>query len=151
VAPTGDPETHGLIGLPLAALHIERAIDAMGDFHFGKWEVTIRSGEPNQFWAFRQLAQRDPLIDAIAAFRKGNEAFNSTPDDMTPEEEEAQIEATYGPPMRVLEAWNKPARSLAGAVAALWLAHDENIAFVGSEIGARMVRAALGYFDGDAV
>jgi hypothetical protein len=148
VTVAGAPETDDLVGLPLAAIHIERAVQAMGDFHFGKWEVTIRSGEPEQVWSFRQLAAHDPLfdaIDAIDAYRRGNEAFNGTPDCMTPEEEAAQIAATYGPPLEVLKAWDKPARTLAGAVAALRLAADENTAFLGSDIADVMVRVALDY------
>jgi len=53
-----DAETDGLVGLPLAAVHIERAIAAMGDVTFGKWEVTIRSGEPNQNWGFHQIGPK---------------------------------------------------------------------------------------------
>jgi len=50
---TSEPDE--LVGLPLAAHHIEAAIAAMADVTFGKWEVTIRSGEPDQSWGFKQL------------------------------------------------------------------------------------------------
>ena len=142
-----DHDAAGLAGLPLAAVHIQRAVTAMGDCHFGKWEVTIRSGEPHQNWGFRQIAPSDPLIAAIDAYRAGCEAFRNTPDNMTAEGEDAAIAATFGPPMEVLAAWDKPALSLAGVAAALRLAADENMGVLGSDISQTMVRAALGYID----
>ncbi|OAM75484.1 hypothetical protein [Devosia elaeis] len=51
-----DPETAGLTGLPLAAVHIERAIAAMAEPGLaGRWRVSIHSGDPDQYWGFRQM------------------------------------------------------------------------------------------------
>jgi hypothetical protein len=49
-----DAETDGLSGLPLAAVHIERAIDAMATVQHGTWTVKIHSGEAGQPWAFER-------------------------------------------------------------------------------------------------
>ncbi|MGV8833276.1 MAG: hypothetical protein ACOH2N_14980 [Devosia sp.] len=55
-----DPETAGLTGLPLAAFHIERAVAAMAQPGLaGRWQVTIHSGDAEQYWGFRQADAAD--------------------------------------------------------------------------------------------
>lgn len=93
----------------------------------------------------RQLVA-DPIVDAIDAFRDGLMAFDATPSAITDLDEDGAIARTYGAPMDVLMEWDRPAQTLAGAVAAIRLADEENIKFSGSVIAENMVRAASAYF-----
>lgn len=58
LAASADLETAGLSGLTLAAVHIERAIQAMADVEMGRWSVKIVSGDASQSWAFHQEFNR---------------------------------------------------------------------------------------------
>ncbi|TPI15759.1 hypothetical protein FJW06_05385 [Mesorhizobium sp. B4-1-3] len=91
----------------------------------------------------------DPLIDAIADLNAGNAAYPRHPlVHGTQEENEIAIAETYGPPDDRLKAWNAPAISLEGAVAALRHALYECEMFgVSSDILPNMIAAALGYIE----
>lgn len=87
----------------------------------------------------------DPLVAAIAAYREACEAFEAL--DWSEVDNPASVEKSYGPPLSVLQSWNKPAKSKDGAVAALQLAYDELYSDHSENYAPlRMVRAALGYF-----
>ncbi len=94
-------------------------------------------------------ASRDPLIDVIQAYRAGladYEAFART--SVTDEERDAYAERSYQPPMAVLDEWESPAASMAGAVQSLRLAVDQyELGGGGDTITGNMLRAALGYFE----
>ncbi|MDI7865062.1 hypothetical protein MRS76_24400 [Rhizobiaceae bacterium n13] len=84
----------------------------------------------------------DPIIAAIDAYHAGNAAYCAQPD-----EDDAAIEATYGPPLRVLEDWDQPALTRQGAIAALQLAKKEDGGISCSPIVGNMLDAALAYFE----
>lgn len=73
---TIDIETVGLSGLALAAVHIERAVAAMAQPGLaGRWQVTINSGDPDQYWGFQQVRQArlgadGKLLSLFAEWRK---------------------------------------------------------------------------------
>jgi len=139
-------------GLPLAAELGELAALAMSEPGIpGRWEMAIVSGDAEQRVGFRQIDSlgTDPLVDAVANFRAGMDAFNHGPSTDDEEEEAARIEATYGPPLEVMKEWTQPAHTIEGVVEALRLAADENYQFSGSDVAQNMVLAALGYFDPD--
>ncbi|MBX5008156.1 hypothetical protein [Rhizobium lentis] len=82
----------------------------------------------------------DSLLVAIDAYRLGCVEFCKLPDD-DPEDEEAAIAATYGPPMEVLEEWDRPARSREAVVAALELLKSEQL--VVGDMGNALLDACL--------
>ena len=92
----------------------------------------------------------DPVIVAVQAYRDGNKAFEAIPsvDHHKHGGEEAVIAKTYGPPMRILNGWDKPCTSREGAIAALQHALDECDAFSCSDSLTAMTRAALLYLEG---
>lgn len=67
---------------------------------------------------------------------------------VTDEDMDAAVETTYGPPLAVLDTWNRPAVTRAGAVAALKYVQTE-VTGLGDGIDA-MVKAALGYLESGA-
>ncbi|WP_156461280.1 hypothetical protein [Devosia sp. Root436] len=69
-----DPETIGLSGLALAAVHIERAVQAMAPVTFGRWSVKIHSGQPDQSWCFHQ--ETNLVLRAINLHRRASEAVD---------------------------------------------------------------------------
>ena len=77
-APSVDA-TAGLFGLPLAAVHIERAVEAMAEpgLH-GRWSVTIHSGDVDQYWGFRQ--EHDEVARAISLHKRAYAAFSAAID-----------------------------------------------------------------------
>lgn len=88
----------------------------------------------------------DPLVAAIAAYRKACEAFEAL--DCAEVDNPTSVEKTYGPPLSVLQVWNKPAKTKNGAIAALRLAHDELYTdHTEGYAPLRMVRAALGFLE----
>ncbi|MDI7864102.1 hypothetical protein MRS76_19315 [Rhizobiaceae bacterium n13] len=89
---------------------------------------------------------KDPIIAAIEAYHAGNAAYRAHPDD-----DEAAIEATYGPPSRVLESWEQPAQTRQGAIAALKLALYEHEQYGGSELIFPMLDAALAFLEKEDV
>ncbi|PBB21124.1 hypothetical protein [Mesorhizobium sp. WSM4313] len=95
----------------------------------------------------RAVPVKDPLIDAIAALRAGLEDFNrNAPED--DDEAEAYAEVSYGPPMAVIEEWERPAASRQGAIEALRLVLDEMSSFAASPTVPPLVAAALAYLEG---
>lgn len=88
----------------------------------------------------------DPLITAIDAYKAGMAAYEGKEEFETQEAEDAAIAATYGPAFEVLENWDQPATTRAGALEALRLAAKGN-GIVGIDIQENMIDAALGYFE----
>jgi hypothetical protein len=88
----------------------------------------------------------DPLIAAIDAYNAGIAAYDGQEEFETPEAEQAAIAATYGPAFEILENWEQPAATRAGALEALRLAAKGN-GIVGIYIQQNMVESALGYFE----
>ncbi|WP_146606025.1 hypothetical protein [Mesorhizobium kowhaii] len=88
----------------------------------------------------------DPLLDAVRAFRAGMADYNvNSPDD--DDEAVAYIEVSYGPPMEVLEEWEQPAKTHAGALEALRLVAEENSAYEASPLVGPLLAAAIAYFE----
>lgn len=90
-------------------------------------------------------ADPDPLLAAIADYRAGMENYSGREEFSSFEEEDAAIAETYGPPFKVLNNWEAPAATLAGARAALRLVIDEGMLYGG--FTENMVVAALGFLD----
>ena len=82
----------------------------------------------------------DPLVDVIRAY---HDALRNAPDDKTYADAYAAV--TYDPPMMLLSNWGEPARTEAGAVAALEMIIEEAKDWSGSPIIGAMAKAALGY------
>ncbi|MBX5236281.1 hypothetical protein HJC02_29075 [Rhizobium sp. NLR4a] len=82
----------------------------------------------------------DPLLVAIEAYKLGCAQFCKLPDD-DPEDEEAAIAATYGPPMEVLEEWTCPARSREAIIAALDILKAEHLVLDG--LGTALLDACI--------
>lgn len=91
-------------------------------------------------------AMPDPLITAIDAYDTGMAAYDGREEFETPEAEQAAIAVTYGPPLQILEDWDKPAVTRAGAVAALRFAAKGH-GVIGIDLQQSMIEAALGYFE----
>lgn len=87
----------------------------------------------------------DPLISAIGAYEAGVAAYDGREEFETPEAEQAAIASTYGPPSEILENWDRPAVTRAGAIAALQFAAKGH-GIVGIDTQQNMIEAALGYF-----
>lgn len=91
---------------------------------------------------FSHKPERDPLLDAIAAYRAGTDDFNrNAPDD--DDAWPAYVEVSYGPPMRVLEQWGRPATSAEAALAALSLLNEDQHLL--SDMAEAMFAAVEGY------
>ncbi|WP_156938146.1 hypothetical protein [Mesorhizobium sp. WSM3626] len=89
----------------------------------------------------------DPLLAAINLHRFAGEAYDDMPEDLTEEQESEAFRRLCSDPDAVLVAWNSPATSHEGALAALRLALQE-INDDGEPIVKSLVTAALGYFEG---
>lgn len=90
-------------------------------------------------------APRDPLLDAIDAYREAADAYNDgdfDDDDLTPEEFALQPHVIA---LRTLKVWSAPALSAAGAFAALQLAYDDMSAGHSDEIALPMIGAAMAF------
>lgn len=89
------------------------------------------------------------MLAAVQAYRVGTKAFEAIPsrDHHKHGGEEAVIEKTYGPPMRVLNDWDAPCRTREGAIAALQHALEEGDAFSCSDSLTSMTRAALNFLE----
>lgn len=89
----------------------------------------------------------DPLVHAINDYRAGNAAFCKLDESEWPAlgGDDAVIEMTYGAPMRVLDEWDQPAKSLEGAISALKLIRDEQLML--ETMGDSMLAAALSYLE----
>lgn len=92
----------------------------------------------------------DPIIAAIQAFDDGNKAFEAIKEKDWDKHggQEAVIEKTYGPPMRIVGDWDQPCKSTEGAIAALRHAAQEAENFSCSDSLTAMVGAALAYLEG---
>ena len=112
------------------------------------------AGDVRGFWfrsiRFDRSHEPDPIIAALQAYSDGNKAFTAIPsaDHDKHGGEEAVVEKTYGPPMRVVDAWDKPCTSREGAIAALRHALEECDSFSCSDSLTAMTRAALAYLEG---
>jgi hypothetical protein len=85
------------------------------------------------------------LHEAITAFRTAMANYNKS----VPEDDDGAREfaaATYGRPLKIIEAWQHPAESLEEAIAALRLADDADRDGDYSIVGP-MLRAALAFFE----
>ena len=88
----------------------------------------------------------DPLLTAIRRYRSGVAAFESIPeDDVTPQNEEDLVRATYGPAQDLLMDNVLPTASMAGACEALRFALGEQ-AF-GCRMSENAVRSVLAYLE----
>jgi hypothetical protein len=87
----------------------------------------------------------DPIISAIQAYRDGNAAYNATPRD-----DEETIARTYGPPLDVLQEWERPAQTREGALEAIRLAFETEREFMGESLTHNMLAAALAYFENES-
>lgn len=68
-----DADTVGLTGLALAAVHIERAVAAMAEPGLtGRWQVTIHSGNPDQYWGFRQVDAAERAVLSVTPIHTGH-------------------------------------------------------------------------------
>lgn len=84
----------------------------------------------------------DPLLDAIAAYRAGMKDYDlNAPHDN--DAADAYADISYRPPMRKLDEWSQPARTMQGAIEALRLIAEEPLCTFTES----MIAAALGYFD----
>ncbi|CDX30845.1 hypothetical protein MPLA_140342 [Mesorhizobium sp. ORS 3359] len=89
----------------------------------------------------------DPLLAAINLYRFAGEAYDDMPADLTEDEEADAFKRLCADPDAVLTAWDKPATTHEGAVAALRLAQQE-LEADGEPIVKSLVTAALRYFEG---
>lgn len=88
----------------------------------------------------------DPLLDAIADYRRGLANFEALTG-VSDQERDAFADISYAPPMAILDEWDRPAATLEGAIEALRMAVDENRDSKGSDMVTSMLYAALAYFD----
>lgn len=82
----------------------------------------------------------------MAVYWKGIRKFEARSFDDC-DESAAYADATYVPPMEVLRAWQQPAISREGAIAALRLVVKEEDDFWANDVHGAMVKAALGYLE----
>jgi hypothetical protein len=96
------------------------------------------------------IAEPDPMLEAIDAFRRGLDAYNSNlPDDATDEACAELAANTYESPMRRLQFDAPTPTTFAGAVAAVRLVHDEvNGAVFSEDLVVNVLGAALRFFGG---
>ena len=88
--------------------------------------------------------ERDPLLDAVNVYRSAIDDFNrNAPEDT--EASYAYADQSYGPPMRVLDTWDTPARTREGAAAALEVALYEFDQHGENPLTEAMMKAALGF------
>jgi hypothetical protein len=87
----------------------------------------------------------DPIVTAINNYRAGLRDFDAR---AFPSEEDADayMLEMIEPHFDVLKAWDQPAETFAGAVAALELADHELARYADSMAVPRMVKAALAFF-----
>lgn len=92
------------------------------------------------------LADSDPLADAIAKYRAGAAQFAAIPsEEITMENEEAMVMATYGPAFDKLWDDCPPATSLRGVAEAIRYTLEENC--IGASSAENTLRAALAFLD----
>ena len=93
-------------------------------------------------------ATQDPLYEAIANYRLGDERFNLINENDWGKMggQDQVIQNTYREPLEVLQNWTKPANSREGAMEALQLAVEEASLYQDSNIAGNMIQAALDFF-----
>lgn len=102
---------------------------------YEKWEMILDGGKGRK--------EADPIIEAIAAYHKGRQLFNETPDSATDED----FNHLWREPWLVLSTWDRPCTSREGAAEAIKLAiFEEDVGE--SELTSVMMRAALAYLEG---
>ncbi|RSC31219.1 hypothetical protein EGT36_21325 [Agrobacterium sp. FDAARGOS_525] len=112
------------------------------------------AGDVRGYWfrsiRFDRSHEPDPVVAALQAYNDGNKAFEAIGSANFDQHggEEAVIAKTYGPPMEVIDTWDKPCTTREGAIAALRHALDECDAFSCSDSLTAMTRAALLYLEG---
>jgi|GEM_PF-5455453 len=87
------------------------------------------------------VAQGDPLLDAIAAYKRGWQAFMEAPDELSD-----AMGYLWQEPHDVLRKWTEPARSLKSALAALSVAIEEEDTG-DSPVTGPMMRAAYAFLN----
>lgn len=96
-------------------------------------------------------AGNDTLIDVIQAYRTGVKAYADHPEFSSRDEENEVAGATYGVHAARLDNWDAPAASREEAMEALRCALEDAAQWCGSVTTSAMIRAALGYLEGDYV
>jgi hypothetical protein len=87
------------------------------------------------------------LLETIRAYQQGLDDFNkNSPRDQ--EGSEAYIDVSYGPPLALLDNWDKPAETREEAIEALRISLTDKNGVYGSDAADRMVEAAIGYLEG---
>ncbi|MEH3125542.1 hypothetical protein [Agrobacterium cavarae] len=135
------------------ARELSEALPQWGSGQF--MAMVYPEGDARGYWfrnvnAYDRKGQPDPVINAIQAYRDGDKAFCSIKEEDWDSHggQEAVIEKTYGPPMRVLDNWNQPCTSMEGVIAALRHAAHEADQFSCSDSLTSMVHAVLAYLEG---
>ena len=114
----------------------------------GGWAVVVYPRD-ELWYGYQQMPGnnwREPLVEAIGAYGGGRgESARHELDDS--DEIDAYAEVTYEPPLAVLDGWDKPALTRAGAIAALRFAAEEGkVSWLPDGVDS-MVKAALGYLE----
>jgi hypothetical protein len=87
----------------------------------------------------------DPLLSAIGSFKLGMATYDAHPGAGT-DDDDAIVEATYGPALRALQQWSVPAMTRASALAALELANEDLDHSMDHALISAMVKASYGFF-----
>ena len=125
---------------------------ALDEYADGDWKAVVypTSVRPTFAVGFCVLdlpGIKDPLIDAIQAYRDGVARMDAiTNEEITRENEERLVSETYGPHLDKLLTWDKPALTREGAIAALKFMEDQHV-FV-DDLGKIMRLAVLRYLEG---
>lgn len=90
----------------------------------------------------------DPIIEAIAAYKRGMNLFAQVPEEVLMAiGEDVVIRATYGPPLAILEKWDQPIQTISGASAALSLIREELRGYADSGVVLALVDAIKAFAD----
>jgi hypothetical protein len=127
------------------ARELSAALAEAGDVAFA--HVTP-AGKPFAI-TFGNSGNDDPLVAAIQAYEEGNAKFCSIPSVVSDPNEERWIAETYGPPMKVLQDWEDPARSMEGVIRALKVLDDDSLVLDG--IGTSLLYACRAYLEGEMI
>ncbi|WP_420959322.1 hypothetical protein [Brucella sp. IR073] len=91
------------------------------------------------------VARAPGLLRAFAEYQAACQAFNSRPEFKSSKDEAAAVEATYGPPMRVLSEWDQPLESLEEVREAIRFAFTEQA--ICDDMVKQPLQAALTYLE----
>ncbi|MEI9417582.1 hypothetical protein [Mesorhizobium sp. Cs1321R2N1] len=89
----------------------------------------------------------DPVLDLVNRFRVGILAYDEQAGDSDDAACHRLAAVTFRPPMAEIEAWEGPATTRAGAMAALRLVNDDLRDCGSSDMVRPLVAAATAYFD----